>query len=160
MPLGEVGNKVTNLIFLDVETRGELLSLQWPAPPRNVLLVRKDCAPTVTDSLIEFAKYLILSLFIVQQHFSLTVAILVILHRPTRPLPSFLNPRRPLRSTIRYHTLFTRHLQKRLRSPTMIKLTSLSLWVGTVRSCTHPLSLRHVQTCPRSCHSAWAPSGS
>ena len=39
------------------ETQGELLSLQWPAPPRNILLVRKDCAPAVTDSLIEFVKY-------------------------------------------------------------------------------------------------------
>ncbi|KAJ6127522.1 NADH kinase pos5 [Penicillium sp. IBT 18751x] len=40
------------------ESQGELLSLQWPAPPRNVLLVRKDCAPAVTDSLIEFANHI------------------------------------------------------------------------------------------------------
>ncbi|KAJ6171678.1 hypothetical protein N7470_000745 [Penicillium chermesinum] len=39
------------------ESQGELLSLQWPAPPRNILLVRKDCAPAVTDSLIEFANH-------------------------------------------------------------------------------------------------------
>ncbi|KAJ5081365.1 ATP-NAD kinase [Penicillium alfredii] len=37
---------------------GELLSLQWPAPPRNILLVRKDCAPAVSDSLIEFASHI------------------------------------------------------------------------------------------------------
>ncbi|KXG52396.1 ATP-NAD kinase, PpnK-type, alpha/beta [Penicillium griseofulvum] len=36
---------------------GELLSLQWPAPPRNIFLVRKDCAPAVTDSLIEFVNH-------------------------------------------------------------------------------------------------------
>ncbi|KAJ5953457.1 ATP-NAD kinase PpnK-type alpha/beta [Penicillium verhagenii] len=40
------------------ESQGELLSLQWPAPPRNILLVRKDCAPTVTESLIEFANHI------------------------------------------------------------------------------------------------------
>ncbi|KAJ5464967.1 NADH kinase pos5 [Penicillium daleae] len=40
------------------ENRGELLTLQWPAPPRNVLLVRKDCAPAVTDSLIEFVNHI------------------------------------------------------------------------------------------------------
>ncbi|KAJ5757010.1 Protein kinase [Penicillium nucicola] len=37
---------------------GELLSLQWPAPPRNIFLVRKDCAPAVTDSLIEFVNHI------------------------------------------------------------------------------------------------------
>ncbi|KAJ5765604.1 hypothetical protein N7520_005163 [Penicillium odoratum] len=40
------------------ESQGELLSLQWPAPPRNILLVRKHCAPTVTESLIEFANHI------------------------------------------------------------------------------------------------------
>ncbi|KAJ5722855.1 ATP-NAD kinase PpnK-type alpha/beta [Penicillium malachiteum] len=40
------------------ESQGELLSLQWPAPPRNILLVRKDCAPAVTESLIEFANHI------------------------------------------------------------------------------------------------------
>ncbi|KAJ5608527.1 hypothetical protein N7537_005146 [Penicillium hordei] len=36
---------------------GELLCLQWPAPPRNIFLVRKDCAPAVTDSLVEFVNH-------------------------------------------------------------------------------------------------------
>ncbi|KAJ5334303.1 Protein kinase [Penicillium brevicompactum] len=36
---------------------GELLSLQWPAPPRNIFLVRKDCAPAVTDSLVELVSH-------------------------------------------------------------------------------------------------------
>ncbi|KAJ5736556.1 ATP-NAD kinase PpnK-type alpha/beta [Penicillium malachiteum] len=40
------------------ESQGELLSLQWPAPPRNILLVRKDCAPAVTESLIEFVNHI------------------------------------------------------------------------------------------------------
>ncbi|CAI7657831.1 unnamed protein product [Penicillium pancosmium] len=40
------------------ESQGELLSLQWPAAPRNILLVRKNCAPEVTDSLVEFANHI------------------------------------------------------------------------------------------------------
>jgi NADH kinase len=35
----------------------DLLSLQWPAPPRNVLLVKKDCAPETTAALTEFAHH-------------------------------------------------------------------------------------------------------
>lgn len=35
-----------------------LLSLQWPKPPRNVLLIPKQCAPQVTLSAIALAKYL------------------------------------------------------------------------------------------------------
>ncbi|PKS11066.1 hypothetical protein jhhlp_002827 [Lomentospora prolificans] len=35
-----------------------LLSLQWPKPPRNILLIPKQCAPQVTLSAIAFAKYL------------------------------------------------------------------------------------------------------
>jgi NADH kinase len=34
----------------------DLLSLQWPSPPRNVLMIKKDRAPAVTESLIEYAK--------------------------------------------------------------------------------------------------------
>ncbi|KAL2003906.1 hypothetical protein VTN02DRAFT_1755 [Thermoascus thermophilus] len=41
------------------ESRGsDLLSLQWPAPPRNVLIVKKESAPEVTRSLIEFANHI------------------------------------------------------------------------------------------------------
>ncbi|RAL05631.1 NADH kinase POS5 [Aspergillus ibericus CBS 121593] len=36
---------------------GDLLSLQWPAPPRNIFVVKKDYAPAVTTSLIEFANH-------------------------------------------------------------------------------------------------------
>ncbi|KAI9700320.1 MAG: NADH kinase pos5 [Candelina mexicana] len=40
------------------ETRNnELLALQWPSPPRNILLVKKEGDDTVTDSLIELAKH-------------------------------------------------------------------------------------------------------
>ncbi|KAL6235460.1 hypothetical protein BDW75DRAFT_230306 [Aspergillus navahoensis] len=35
----------------------DLLSLQWPAPPRNVFVVKKDCAPEVTKSLVEFINH-------------------------------------------------------------------------------------------------------
>ncbi|KAI9856287.1 MAG: NADH kinase pos5 [Vezdaea acicularis] len=41
------------------ETRGtDLLSLEWPSPPRNILLVAKDGVPSVLDSLVEFAKHI------------------------------------------------------------------------------------------------------
>lgn len=36
---------------------GDLLSLQWPAPPRNIFIVKKDFAPSVTEALVEFVKY-------------------------------------------------------------------------------------------------------
>ncbi|RMZ86042.1 hypothetical protein DV737_g308, partial [Chaetothyriales sp. CBS 132003] len=35
----------------------ELLCLEWPEPPRNVLLVKKDLAPETTKALIEFASH-------------------------------------------------------------------------------------------------------
>src|SRR5580700_4351277 len=35
----------------------DLLSLQWPSPPRNILMVKKDRAPGVNESLIEYAKH-------------------------------------------------------------------------------------------------------
>ncbi|KAI1330178.1 mitochondrial NADH kinase [Xylariaceae sp. FL0255] len=34
-----------------------LLSLQWPEPPRNILIIPKLHAPKVTDSAVEFAKH-------------------------------------------------------------------------------------------------------
>ncbi|MCJ1400125.1 NADH kinase pos5 [Xylographa trunciseda] len=41
------------------ETRNnDLLSLQWPSPPRNVLLVKKNRSQPATDALIEFAKHI------------------------------------------------------------------------------------------------------
>ncbi|KAI9818415.1 MAG: NADH kinase pos5 [Pycnora praestabilis] len=44
---------------IEAETpNNDLLSLQWPSPPRNILLVKKDHAPTVTDALIELAKHI------------------------------------------------------------------------------------------------------
>ncbi|KAF7596265.1 NADH kinase pos5 [Aspergillus hancockii] len=47
-----------NSYTLVPESRGgDLLSLQWPAPPRNVFVVKKDCVPAVTESLIEFANH-------------------------------------------------------------------------------------------------------
>ncbi|KAI9762638.1 MAG: NADH kinase pos5 [Chaenotheca gracillima] len=36
----------------------DLLSLRWPSPPRNILLVKKEGVPKVTDSLVEFAKHI------------------------------------------------------------------------------------------------------
>ncbi|RAO68509.1 uncharacterized protein BHQ10_004521 [Talaromyces amestolkiae] len=41
------------------ESRGsDLLSLRWPAPPRNILIVKKQSAPAVTASVIEFINHL------------------------------------------------------------------------------------------------------
>ena len=39
-------------------TQNDLLCLQWPSPPRNVLLTQKDRVPEVTSSLIEYAKHI------------------------------------------------------------------------------------------------------
>jgi hypothetical protein len=49
------GTLHTILIF--AETKGsDLLSLNWPKPPQNVLLLKKDFSPSATDALVEFAK--------------------------------------------------------------------------------------------------------
>ena len=41
-----------------VETQGnDLLSLLWPSPPRNILLVKKENTAQTTEAVIEFAKY-------------------------------------------------------------------------------------------------------
>ncbi|KAH8815675.1 ATP-NAD kinase-like domain-containing protein [Xylogone sp. PMI_703] len=41
------------------ESKGsDLLSLQWPTPPRNVLIVKKDCAPEINEAVIEYAKHI------------------------------------------------------------------------------------------------------
>lgn len=37
--------------------QSDLLSLQWPSPPRNILFVKKDGAPAVTESMIEYANH-------------------------------------------------------------------------------------------------------
>ncbi|KAG9248091.1 NADH kinase-like protein POS5 [Calycina marina] len=36
----------------------DLVALQWPEPPRNILMVKKDGTPSVTESLIEYAKHI------------------------------------------------------------------------------------------------------
>jgi len=36
----------------------DLLSLQWPSPPRNILIIKKDRAPHVAESLVEYAKHI------------------------------------------------------------------------------------------------------
>ncbi|KAF2474080.1 ATP-NAD kinase [Lindgomyces ingoldianus] len=35
-----------------------LLSLQWPSPPRNILITKKKRTPGITDSLVEYAQHL------------------------------------------------------------------------------------------------------
>ncbi|KAF7902142.1 uncharacterized protein EAF01_007440 [Botrytis porri] len=34
-----------------------LLSLQWPSPPRNLLIIKKDRSPTVAEALLEYVKH-------------------------------------------------------------------------------------------------------
>ncbi|KAI9646175.1 NADH kinase pos5 [Ciborinia camelliae] len=34
-----------------------LLSLQWPSPPRNLLIIKKDRSPTVSEALLEYVKF-------------------------------------------------------------------------------------------------------
>lgn len=36
----------------------DLISLQWPSPPRNVLLTKKPNSPAVTESFVEYAKHI------------------------------------------------------------------------------------------------------
>ncbi|EFR00856.1 NADH kinase POS5 [Nannizzia gypsea CBS 118893] len=36
----------------------DLLALQWPGPPRNILLMKKKGAPEVTQSVVEFANHI------------------------------------------------------------------------------------------------------
>lgn len=36
----------------------DLLSLEWPSPPRNVFLIKKICAPETTSALTEFASHI------------------------------------------------------------------------------------------------------
>lgn len=47
-----------HLLTSDTESRGrDLLSLQWPEPPQNILMVKKDGVAAVTESLLEYARY-------------------------------------------------------------------------------------------------------
>lgn len=45
------------LLTLIESPEGDLLSLQWPAAPQNIFLVKKDGAPSVTEALKELIKY-------------------------------------------------------------------------------------------------------
>ncbi|KAM0804834.1 ATP-NAD kinase-like domain-containing protein [Usnea florida] len=36
----------------------DLLSLRWPSPPRNILLVKKENTPQTTEAVLEFAKHI------------------------------------------------------------------------------------------------------
>ncbi|RFU26216.1 hypothetical protein B7463_g10121, partial [Scytalidium lignicola] len=36
----------------------DLLSLQWPTPPRNLLIIKKDGVPEINESVVEYAKHI------------------------------------------------------------------------------------------------------
>jgi NADH kinase len=45
--------------MLQTESKtSDVLSLQWPSPPRNILVIKKDRAPNVTASVVEYAKHI------------------------------------------------------------------------------------------------------
>ena len=47
----------THILLTLAETKdNDLLSLQWPSPLRNILLVKKEDTPQTTEAVIEFAK--------------------------------------------------------------------------------------------------------
>ena len=46
-----------SILLTLAETKdNDLLSLQWPSPPRNILLVKKENTPQTTEAVVEFAK--------------------------------------------------------------------------------------------------------
>lgn len=46
------------LLLTLAETKGnDLLSLRWPSPPRNILLVKKENTLATTEAVVDFAKY-------------------------------------------------------------------------------------------------------
>ncbi|EON66630.1 hypothetical protein W97_05876 [Coniosporium apollinis CBS 100218] len=47
------------MLTLYTETRNnDLVCLQWPSPPRNILLTKKNNTPKITESLIEYAQHI------------------------------------------------------------------------------------------------------
>lgn len=56
----DIQNLPSRLLPQYQESRGsDLLSLQWPAPPRNILIIKKQRAPAVTESLVEFINHIV-----------------------------------------------------------------------------------------------------
>ena len=52
----DYSNEESTELTLTETQDNDLLSLNWPSPPRNILLVHKRNAPVATTSLVEFAK--------------------------------------------------------------------------------------------------------
>src|SRR4051812_42945176 len=51
--------KAIQILKFDIDTKShELLKLHWSAPPRNVLLTKKETSAEITTSLVEFAKHI------------------------------------------------------------------------------------------------------
>lgn len=45
----------------------DLLSLQWPSPPKNILMIKKKDVPAVTECLIQYAKFVFFNIQTSQQ---------------------------------------------------------------------------------------------
>ncbi|QUC16622.1 uncharacterized protein UV8b_00863 [Ustilaginoidea virens] len=54
---GDLPSRTVPRYLQSTKPGSSLLSLHWPRPPRNLLLVQKLYAPEVTESVIEFAKH-------------------------------------------------------------------------------------------------------
>lgn len=59
---GKIKSTITgwcSVLIADPEiTHNDLLCLQWPSPPRNILITKKNNSPTITEASIEFAKHI------------------------------------------------------------------------------------------------------
>jgi NADH kinase len=49
----------TQILTVHAEiSHNDLLCLQWPSPPRNILITKKNSSPNITEALIEYAKHI------------------------------------------------------------------------------------------------------
>jgi NADH kinase len=55
-PISELPSRVKPSFIQSPKTT--LLSLQWPSPPRNILITKKKRTPNITESVIEFASHI------------------------------------------------------------------------------------------------------
>ena len=55
LSLSELPSQTT--FHLKQSPRRELLCLEWPRPPRNILLIKKPCSQATKEALVEFAKH-------------------------------------------------------------------------------------------------------
>jgi NADH kinase len=57
-PVTDLPERTSPRYLQSTKPGSSLLSLKWPQPPRNLLLVQKLYSPEVTDSVVKFAKHI------------------------------------------------------------------------------------------------------